>query len=190
MTELADEKSELRRRMKRVRAERHQLDPDAAMAVVTRICGLISSRRYDGLGGYFPTQSELDPRPSMLASGLPLFLPVVRARDAELEYRSWSPGDALIEGLAGTMEPDLTSPRGQPDCILLPGLAFDASGYRLGYGGGYFDRTLHSRRSAGKLLAIGLCYDAQIVHGVPHDERDQPVDLIVTPERVIRVPAG
>jgi 5-formyltetrahydrofolate cyclo-ligase len=69
--------------------------------------------------------------------------------------------------------------------VLVPLLAFDRRGWRLGYGGGYYDRTLRALRAEGPLLAIGLGYAAQEVAAVPHDEKDERVDLIVT-ERGVR----
>ena len=91
----------------------------------------------------------------------------------------------------GVFEPTSNRPMGEPSTLLVPLLAFDKQGYRLGYGGGYYDRTLKVLRSRAnnknqKLEVIGVCYAGQIVERVPHDEFDQRIDWVITEEGLIR----
>jgi len=113
-------------------------------------------------------------------------LPCVEAAGAPLVFREWSPGDDLVEEPFGTRAPAPAATRHDPDVLLVPLLAFDRSGYRLGYGGGFYDRTLEALRAIKSISAVGVAYAAQEVQAVPRGERDQPVDLIVTEREVIR----
>jgi 5-formyltetrahydrofolate cyclo-ligase len=140
--------------------------------------------------GYWPMGDEIDPRPLMevLAQhGLRLALPAIRAAGQPLDFRAWQPGDALQPAGFGTQEPAADAALLQPDLLLVPLLAFDAAGYRLGYGGGFYDRSLARLRAAGDILAVGLAYAAQQVAAVPREATDQPLDLVVT-EREVVVP--
>lgn len=136
------------------------------------------------LAGYVPLPSEADPLPAMAAHAGPLCLPVVRARDAALGFCRWSPGQALAPGVFGQLEPAATSDADwlRPEVVIVPLVGFDATGQRLGYGGGYYDRTLAALRSDGgnPVLAVGLAYDVQEVAALPHEPTDAPLDAIVT----------
>ena len=126
------------------------------------------------IAGYWPIRGEIDPRPLLLALGRPIALPVTGPRGSALEFRLWRPGDELVPGPFGLSEP--TGPRAEPDVLLVPLLAFDACGRRLGYGGGYYDRTI----AATGALAIGAAYAAQEVAAVPVGPDDRPLAGIVT----------
>ncbi|MBR9824333.1 MAG: 5-formyltetrahydrofolate cyclo-ligase [Alphaproteobacteria bacterium] len=184
----------MRDRLKRLRAKAQSETPDAGAALAACWSAWFSRygdrERHDKsiLAGYWPLASELDPRPVMLRSDLPLSLPVVTDRDQALEFRCWGEGEPLEAGIAGTLEPLVHAQTVRPDILLVPGLAFDDDGYRLGYGGGYYDRTLTRLRTSGKVLAIGVCYEVQRVDRVPRGEFDVPVDLILTPEAVVNTP--
>lgn len=135
------------------------------------------------VAGYWPMGDEIDPRPLMAAlagQGHPLALPVVTARGQKLDFRAWRPGDLLEPGPHGTLHPEAAAPVLVPDVVLVPLLAFDSRFFRLGYGGGYYDRTLEHLRAGSHVKAIGLAFAAQRVDDVPRGAHDQPLDAILT----------
>lgn len=136
------------------------------------------------LSVYWPIRDELDSRALMNQAGEvghTVALPVVGERGGGLTFRVWTPGMDLIGGPFGTSEPSPTAPAVRPDVLVLPLLAFDSQGYRLGYGGGYYDRTVRALRRAGSApLVVGIAYAAQEVETVPRGARDERLDWIVT----------
>jgi 5-formyltetrahydrofolate cyclo-ligase len=102
-------------------------------------------------------------------------------------FRAWSPGDDLEPAAFNTQIPSADKPELTPGVVLAPLLAFDRRGYRLGYGGGFYDRTLDFLRNFGEVLAIGLAYAGQEVPVVPHDPNDKRLDWIVTEAAAIRL---
>ena len=141
------------------------------------------------ISGYWPMGDELDVRPLLIRlseRGHVCALPVVVGRGRALVFRRWRPGDRLVEGGFGTREPEGGAAETVPDIVLAPLLAFDDAGRRLGYGGGYYDRTLRALRAAGRVLAVGVGYQAQRVDEVPSGDGDETLDWIVTEERAIR----
>lgn len=137
------------------------------------------------VSGYWPGRSELDIRPVMAAlesRGHPIGLPVVAGRGKPLLFRRWKSDDVLESKPFGLKEPLASAPELTPQVLLVPLLAFDREGYRIGYGAGYYDMTLASLRARGKVLAIGVGYAAQGADRLPHDERDERLDWIVTEE--------
>jgi len=136
------------------------------------------------IAGYWPMGDEMDPRPLMLALaslGLALALPVTPPRGQPLTFRAWAPGGALRPGPVGTSEP-AEGALVNPDWLLVPLLAFDRAGRRLGYGGGYYDRTLAALPGA---KAIGIAYAAQEMAEVPAGPQDFRLPLIATEAGVI-----
>ena len=142
------------------------------------------------VAGYWPLGDEIDPRPLMLAlagQGCRLALPVVTGRGEALAFRAWMAGDALEDGGHGTRHPLARAASLRPAVVLTPLLAFDRKGFRLGYGGGYYDRTLAQLRESGGVVAIGLGFAAQEVAVLPVEPWDQPLDMIATECGVIAV---
>lgn len=93
----------------------------------------------------------------------------------------------MVEGAYGIPVPLDNAEELQPDMLLVPMLAFDSDGYRLGYGGGFYDRTLDALRRDGRnVVAVGVAYDGQEAAALPHQATDQPLDVIITDKRVIR----
>ncbi len=136
------------------------------------------------ISGYMPIRDELDPGPllaALFAAGHPLCLPVVAAMSAPLMFRQWAPGDPLKDAPFGLREPYATAAELQPDILLVPGAAFDSAGYRIGYGGGYYDRTLALFRGARTVTAVGIAFDEQEVPTFPHEPHDQRLDFLLTP---------
>ncbi len=141
------------------------------------------------VSAFLPIGEELNPSPLMnrlRRDGHELALPVMVGKGLPLIFRSWAPGDPLVTVVWGIREPAATATEVTPDIVLLPLLAFDRSGQRLGYGGGFYDRTLHALRRAGPVMAIGLAFVEQEVDAVPHLDYDEPLDWVLTPEGPIR----
>jgi 5-formyltetrahydrofolate cyclo-ligase len=141
------------------------------------------------VSGYWPMRDEIDLRPllrRLSARGVACALPVVAGKGLALEFRLWRPDDELVGGPFGTSEPGANAPAAVPDLVLTPLLAFDRHGGRLGYGGGFYDRSLAELRRDGSARAIGIAYDAQQIDRAPMAEYDQKLDWIVTERRVIR----
>ena len=141
------------------------------------------------VGGYWPIGDEIDPRPLLEAldrAGCGLALPVVAAATERLIFRAWRPGDPLESGAYGIPVPPGSAEARVPSLLLVPLLAFDRSGHRLGYGGGYYDRTIRHLRGQGRLIGVGLAYGAQEVPAVPREGDDEALDWIVTERDAIR----
>lgn len=141
------------------------------------------------VAGYWPMGDEIDPRPllEILAGrGCVIGLPVVMARGQPLLFRQWEVGDPLEQGLHGTCHPVAAAAEVTPDLLLVPLLAFDGAGYRLGYGGGYYDRTLAALRHHTHVTAIGVAFAAQRMEAVPRDQHDQILDLILTEQGLVK----
>jgi len=137
--------------------------------------------------GYFPVHDELDPVPlleALHAQGLRTALPVVRA-GPDLVFREWNPGAPLKRGKFGLRQPGRESPELAPDIVLVPLLAFDRKGGRIGYGAGYYDAALRRMRQHGPVAAIGIAFDEQEFPEVPQEPQDEPLDKILTPSRII-----
>ena len=131
-----------------------------------------------------PIGEEISPLPLMArlrASGYRLALPVMMGKGQPLQFRAYAPGDPLIAAVWGIREPGPDQPVVQPDVLLAALLAFDDRGFRLGYGGGYYDRTINALRRVKPVITIGLAFDEQRVDAVPHLDYDEPLDWILTP---------
>ena len=113
-------------------------------------------------------------------------MPVIVAKDAPLRFRLWTPGCATVRGTFGAPIPEAGDWM-TPGILIVPLVAFDRRGGRLGYGGGFYDRTLQALRAAGPVLAIGFAFAAQEVDDLPLEATDQPLDLIVTERGVIDI---
>ena len=136
------------------------------------------------ISAYWPVADEIDVRPLMLRlfkCGHMIFLPVVQGPTAPLLFRKWTPDTELFDGGFGTSIPGPDSVEGIPSVLLVPILAFDGEGFRLGYGGGFYDRTLQSfRDKKAGVISVGVAYEAQFVTKLPIEEHDQRLDFVVT----------
>jgi 5-formyltetrahydrofolate cyclo-ligase len=145
------------------------------------------------VAGYWPIGDEFDLRPLMhalIGAGYACALPRMTAIDAPLDFHRWRPDDVLVAGRHGISEPDpKAAERVFPDVVIAPLLAFDAFGYRLGYGVGYYDRTIAQLRGAGNVLVVGAAFAAQEVDSVPHDDHDECLDWVVTEAGVMHIAA-
>ncbi len=122
----------------------------------------------------------------LVSDGWTTALPIVIAKNTPLVFRKWMPGEPLVSGLWGIQIPPDIAPEVQPDVLLVPLLAFDRKGYRLGYGGGFYDRTLEKLRGIKKVTAIGIAYAGQEVDSVLRDAHDQQLDWIMTERETIK----
>jgi 5-formyltetrahydrofolate cyclo-ligase len=143
------------------------------------------------VSGYWPMRDEIDPRPLMARlheRGHVCALPVVVAKGEPLGFRAWSPGMTLQRKAFGLSEPPPEAATVIPELLLVPLLAFEPGGYRLGYGGGYYDRTLAAlRASERRVLAVGLAYGGQEVAELPRTANDEPLDWVVSEREARRV---
>jgi len=141
------------------------------------------------LAGYMPIRTEIDPVPVMASHTGRVGVPVILGAGQPLDFHEWTPDCAMMDGAFGARIPaqgvDLT-----PRAVIVPLVGFDARGYRLGYGGGFYDRTLALLRAAGPVLVLGFAYDAQELPEVPIDQYDQRLDGIVTESGLRHFPSG
>jgi 5-formyltetrahydrofolate cyclo-ligase len=139
------------------------------------------------VSGFWPIKDEIDIRPLMIElfnAGCQLALPVVQGRGKPLLFRAWRPGDPLEQGVFGTLQPAARCEALEPDALIVPLLACDRDGWRLGYGGGFYDRTLSGLRARRKVTAVGVGFDGQLVDDtVPHGPDDQRLDWLLTDRR-------
>ncbi len=175
------------------RAALHAAGPGAArLAAGYALEAIATLRGVETVAGYLPIRSELDPRPAMLALaglGYRICVPVIEAPDRPLAFRSWSAGAATMRGPFGVEIPVAGEPA-EPEVLLVPMLAFDARGHRLGYGGGFYDRTIAALRARRRVWALGLAYAAQEVPAVPDGDTDMRLDAIVTEQGIVWLAAG
>ena len=169
----------------RARAARASLDhgerADAAVAVAQHFFNAVPLQAGDVVAAYWRIRDELDCQPilvKLMDSNQKVVLPVVVGPEQPLDLRVWEPGASLYESGFGTLAPSDLAPRAEPDIVLMPLLGFDARGTRLGYGGGYYDRTL--ARLSKKPRLVGLAFAAQELDRIPREPHDVPLDMIVT----------
>jgi 5-formyltetrahydrofolate cyclo-ligase len=138
--------------------------------------------------GFMPLKSEINPLPLMqklAEAGARLALPAIAGRGKPLIMRAWEFGAPLDRGQWGIHEPKPEAPEVEPDILLVPLLAFDRAGYRLGYGAGYYDMTIHRLRTLKPVTAVGIAFAAQEVPKIPTTPRDERLDLVLTEREVI-----
>lgn len=177
----ATEKSALRRQ---ALAARERQGGDQA-GITRHLSAALEPHTGKILSGYWPMRGEADPIPVMRAHRGPLCLPVVTGKAVPLVFREWQ-GDTLEPGPFGTSHPPESSPVLRPQILIVPLAAFDRAGNRIGYGGGYYDRTLELLRGQGPVTAIGLAFASQELPSIPAESFDQPLDMIVTCREIIR----
>jgi 5-formyltetrahydrofolate cyclo-ligase len=186
------DKSELRRQARLRRAAAHRTDGAPAAAQLAEGVAAKAGLAFGAtIAGYWPIGDEIDPRPllaTLAERGHRLALPVAIAKDRPLIFREWQAGDRLEEGPHGTHHPPAHALVLRPAILLVPLLAFDRRGFRLGQGGGYYDRTLAGLRAQGRAVrAIGLAFAAQEVAWLPDDPHDQRLDAVATEREWIEV---
>ena len=143
------------------------------------LADMLAAQAGKRLAGYMAMRTEIDPTAAMAAHDGPVGVPVILGAGQALKFREWSPGCAMMPGEFGAAIP-AEGAWIEPEVLIVPLLAFDARGYRLGYGGGFYDRTLEGLRARGPVLAVGFAFDAQEVAEVPTEPTDQRLDALVT----------
>lgn len=176
---LADEKAAARKAALARRKAAHC--PEADQAGVANLLAALLPHKGKVIAGYMPIRSEIDPLPAMAAMAAwgPVAVPVIKGAGKPLAFRQWQPGAPMVPGPFGAEVPAegawLT-----PEVLIVPLVAFTRAGARLGYGGGFYDRTLEALRARGPVTAIGYAYGAQEAEALPQEPTDEPLDLIVT----------
>ncbi len=176
---------EAKRRLRAEMIERRKrlADADAGLKLAKTVAGLGPFRSGAAVSGFYPMAPEIDVLPVLswfAERGHPTALPVVIGRRLPLAFRAWAPGEPLQRGVLGIPFPAAGAADLVPEILLVPLLAFDRRGHRLGYGGGYYDRTLADLRAKGPVFAIGVGYAFQEMDQVPSASFDQRVDAIAT----------
>jgi 5-formyltetrahydrofolate cyclo-ligase len=140
------------------------------------------------VSGFMPLKTEINPLPLMrrLAErGAQLALPAIDARGKPLIMRAFALGDDLASGQWSIREPKADAGEVAPDILLVPLLAFDRTGHRIGYGAGYYDMTIAKLRAMKRIVAVGIAFAAQEIEQVPVTPRDARLDLVLTEREII-----
>jgi 5-formyltetrahydrofolate cyclo-ligase len=184
---LIEQKRQLRRAMIERRAALAEGEREAAARALVKMFRQEKPFALTGVvTGFWPIKDEIDIRPlmqEMADAGCQLALPVVQGKGKPLQFRSWSPGDALEAGVFGTLQPAAHRVSVEPAALLVPLLACDEEGWRLGYGGGFYDRTLKALRARRSVTAVGVAFNIQVIAAVPHGADDQRLDWLLTDKR-------
>ena len=169
-------------------ARRKPLFEAANAAQAGYLSEVLAGYRGVPLSGFMPIRTEINPLPAMeeAAAHGPVGVPVIEAADQPLSFARWSPEVEMVAGAFGAMIP-VVPVLMEPEIVIVPLLAFNRQGGRLGYGGGFYDRTLEMLRGRRPTLAIGFAFAGQEVEDLPLEATDQPLDLVVTEAGVIEV---
>ena len=185
MTDLATRKAQARADAFARRKDAFAVQPPAAAAHLSEV---LAGYRGVPVSGYMPINTEIDPRPAMAEAAAHghVGVPVIRGKGQPLVFSRWAPGTPMTEGPFRAQVPQ-TERLMTPEIVIVPLVAFDRAGGRLGYGGGFYDRTLEGLRAQRATLAIGFAFAAQQADGLPLEPTDQPLDMIVTEAGVFTV---
>ena len=194
MVGAAEEKRALRKAASARRERFHRHAAGAAQRALRHYREHLEPATPRVLSAYLPVGTEFDVLPILRhahARGCPTGLPVVPGPRRPLSFRRWAPGDPLVAGVFGIATPPPEAELLEPEILLVPLLAFDGDGYRLGYGGGFYDRTLALRRARDPApLAVGVAYAGQRVARVPRIPEDQRLDWVLSEAGAWRVGRG
>lgn len=162
---------------------------EAGAGTSAHLSEVLAGYRGVPLAGYMAMRTEIDPAAAMAEAAAhgPVAVPVIIGAGQPLKFRQWEPDCALVAGEFGAMIP-ATGDWIEPEILIVPLVAFSRDGGRLGYGGGFYDRTLEGLRARRATLAIGFAYAAQVAADLPLEPTDQPLDLIVTENGIIEPP--
>ena len=165
---------------------RRKLAHAAGQGTAAHLSRVLAGHRGVSLAGYMAMRTEIDPVAAMqeAAAHGPVGVPVIMGAGQPLKFRTWDPDCVMIKGDFGALIPE-TGDWMEPEILIVPLVAFDRKGGRLGYGGGFYDRTLEMLRAKRPTLAIGFAYAQQEADGLPLEPTDQPLDLIVTQNGIL-----
>lgn len=182
--------AEQKREARKAAFERRKL-ADAAVTSQANEHLLSAVRSVPGtiVSGYWPIRTEIDPRTALseLTDTHDICLPVVGADASPLAFRQWTPNTPMVVGAFGAAIPEPLVEM-TPTILIVPLAAFTDEGHRLGYGGGYYDRSLEQLRASAHTFAVGFAYEIQRADGLPQEPTDQPLDAIVTETGIRRFP--
>ncbi|MEL6792318.1 MAG: 5-formyltetrahydrofolate cyclo-ligase [Pseudomonadota bacterium] len=179
---LAETKAALRKEVYAKRTAAHAERAAKDGAANARLSAYFDGSKARIVAGYRPIRTEVDPTPTMTAlamAGRRLCVPVIEAAGKPLKFREWTPGCEMVEGPFGAEVP-ATGDWLEPDALIVPLVGWDRQGWRLGYGGGFYDRSLEGLRAKRPTRAIGFAYAAQEVPEAPREPTDQQLDAMVT----------
>lgn len=165
-----------------------QLSDTAKAALAARGLPVALGPERRVVSGFFPYKSEISALPllkRLAGEGWTIVMPVVIGAGQPLVFRAWSVGQPTVPGVWNIPVPAEDAAVHDPDVLLVPGLSFDRKGFRLGYGGGFYDRTLDLLNKLGQPVAIGVCYQAQLVEAVPRAPYDVPLHYVMTEQETI-----
>lgn len=186
-----DDKDQMRRALAAQRSAHHKAHGEAEAQALAEFMSSNADKQLGAISdkiiaAYLPMGGELDPRPLMQAlrkNGNSICLPVCINEDAPLVFRRYRHNDALLPDDMGIAAPRATAQQVTPDIVLLPLLAFDGQGYRLGRGGGFYDRTLAELKKRGDCRFVGLAFDMQMVDKCPIAPHDEALHAVLTPSK-------
>lgn len=185
---IADVKAQLRQEAQARRAALSaSFRKEAARAAAETFIAAVPVPYDQTISIYWAIRDELDCKPLLthfMDDGHKVCLPVVMGQDQPLEMRLWAPGEPLVPNGFNTLAPPAGAERVVPDIVVTPLLGFDKDGTRLGYGGGYYDRSLASWPQ--KPLLVGYAFGVQEFDHLPRDTHDVPLDMVVTENGVRR----
>ena len=173
-------------------AKRAAIGPDARAAFARRLArlgpDLARGHGATSASAFWPLADEIDTRPLIAAlheAGFAVALPVTGRMGTALAFRRWTPQTVMVSGKMGIQEPPADAETLEPDLLFVPLAAFDRRGHRIGYGAGFYDRTLADLRARKEITAVGLAYADQEVLFIPSEDHDQPLDFVVTEKDTI-----
>ena len=172
--------------MRALRAELAHVQSDFARAPAAHVAALHIADS-SVVAGYVAIRDEADPHvilQQLVLQNCTLAYPRVVAKGEPLAFHRWAPGQEWRNGAYGILEPAKDWPLAYPKTLLVPLLAFDRRGHRLGYGGGFYDRTLDFLRANSTVRAIGVAYAGQEVDALPREAHDHPLDAVITEQGV------
>ncbi len=182
---IADEKQTARKAAMAVRKAAHGAALGAGAAAAKHVLAWLESvPEMRSISGYMPIHTELDIMPLMRAlhgRGYALSVPVIIGKAMPLKFKAWTPESRMVSGPFGALVPE-TGDWLRPDLLLCPMLAFDGSGQRMGYGGGFYDRSL---AALWPVRALGFAYAAQQVQYLPHEATDMPLEGVATETGIV-----
>lgn len=169
-------------------ATRRPLFEAANAAQAGYLSEVLAGYRGVPVSGFMPIRTEIDPRAAMAEASAhgPVGVPVIEAEAQPLKFARWTPETEMVAGPFGAAVPAVLD-FFEPEILIVPLLSFDRRGGRLGYGGGFYDRTLEMLRAKRATLAIGFAFAGQEVEAAPLEDTDQPLDLVVTEAGVIEI---
>jgi 5-formyltetrahydrofolate cyclo-ligase len=171
---------------------RTAVDAEARAAFAARLAreGLALAETFQarGVSAFYSIGDEPNMLPLLAAlaeHGFATMLPITVSESAPLEFRLWRPGDPTQLGPMKIPEPLATAELGAPDLLFTPLACFDRQGWRIGYGGGHYDRTLKALRAGGRAFAVGVAYKSAECAALPHEPHDEPLDFVLTEDELI-----